>query len=382
MKVWSACWLLTSLVVARDDVQCAVHIQPKRVLVTGISGMIGSHVARELLQNPCRKVYGLVRPRSDLAALRGLLSNIILVVGDIIDATCMENVLRDVRPHYVYHFAAQAINGISYRLPHLTSVVNVEGTQNLLEGLRKLNFTATRVLLAGSSTEYGKTADEWYGPLPESAPLKPVSPYGVSKVATEMLGRQYFAAYGMPIITARYFIHVGVGGTDSLAIHQFCRHIAQAELGIRPAVIEHGNLHSKRDMTSAIDSAPISVMLAERGVAGESYNMGSGFSMSIARLLHIAIRQSTIKITTRDDQSRYRVYDETTLLADNTKVRNLTGWVPGTDMKKDVELILNYWRSKEADLYPSGHSHASGIRGHGHHMGASHHSRVVADPGQ
>ena len=171
MKVWSACWLLTSLVVARDDVQCAVHIQPKRVLVTGISGMIGSHVARALLQNPCRKVYGLVRPRSDLAALRGLLSNIILVVGDIIDATCMENVLRDVRPHYIYHFAAQAINGISYRLPHLTSVVNVEGTQNLLEGLRKLNLTATRVLLAGSSTEYGKTADEWYGPLPEAAPL-------------------------------------------------------------------------------------------------------------------------------------------------------------------------------------------------------------------
>ena len=98
--------------------------------------------------------------------------------------------------------------------------------------------------------------------------------------------------------------------------------------------------------------------------------------MPMAELLQIAIRQSTINITTRGDQSRYRVYDETTLLADNTKVRNLTGWVPDTAMEKDVELILNYWRSKEAALYSGRHSHASGILRHGHNMGASHHSRV------
>jgi GDP-4-dehydro-6-deoxy-D-mannose reductase len=335
----------------------AVCDEPRRVLITGISGMIGSHLARVLVTARCTNVYGLVRPRSDLAALRGVMRRIRLVQGDIADSVRMRFVVDTIMPHYIYHMAAQAINGISDALPDLTLDVNIRGTLNLLEPLREAKKTwgrnvSTRVLLAGSSTEYGKSADTFNGAaLPESAPLLPVSPYGVSKVATENLGRQFFLAHGVQVIIARFFIQVGVGGTDSLAIHEFCKQIALAELGLSPAVVSHGNLDGSRDMTDASDSAPVVVALAERGVVGEAYNVGSGRTMTVLDLLHTAISLSKIKVKAQVDKSRFRAYDEKILLANISKIRALTGWKPSTNMTSTVEKILDYWRRKVAALY-------------------------------
>ena len=196
---------LAASAVGSDDV--TICEAPTDVLITGISGMIGSHLARVLVARRCTRVFGLVRPRSDLSALRGVLRRIELVQGDIADSFRMREVIQRVRPHYVYHFAAQAINGISYAVPSLSIDVNVRGTLNLLEAIREAQAhgwrrhggwrrkggaglnparnESCRVLLAGSSTEYGHTAALHEGPIPESAPLLPVSPYGVSKVATE-----------------------------------------------------------------------------------------------------------------------------------------------------------------------------------------------------
>lgn len=213
-------------------------------------------------------------------------------------------------------------------------------------------IVSTRVLLAGSSTEYGKSADTLNGAaLPESAPLIPVSPYGVSKVATENLGRQFFLAHGVQVVIARFFIQVGVGGTDSLTIHEFCKQIALAELGIAPAVVRHGNLDGSRDMTDASDSAPVVVALAEHGVVGEAYNVGSGRTMTVLDLLHTAISLSRIRIQAKVDESRFRAYDEKILLADISKIRALTGWVPSTNMTTTIKKILGYWRRKVAALY-------------------------------
>jgi GDP-4-dehydro-6-deoxy-D-mannose reductase len=321
-----------------------------RILVTGVAGMIGSHVARVLLKKPCTKLFGLVRPRTNLDTLQGVLQDINLVFGDVTDYPRMYSLLDSIKPHYIYHFAAQAINGISYDIPQVTLDANVQGTMNILESLRRLQINP-RVLLAGSSTEYGHTADTWNGPIPENVPLQPVSPYGVSKVAMENLGNQYFFSFGISVITARFFIQVGVGGTDSLAIHQFCKQIAMAENGLAPPVIYHGNLDTLRDMTDARDSAEIIVTLAETGIPGEAYNIGSGNAISIRSLLEIAISLSKINVDSVEELARHRQYDEKILLADNSKIRNLTNWIPSTNMTETVISILHYWRSRVKNLY-------------------------------
>ena len=327
------------------------------MLVTGVSGMIGSHVARVLVSQPCTRVYGLVRPRSNLDALVGVLNDITLVTGDLADAHRMLDVVAEVKPHVVYHFGAQAINGISYANADLTVDVNVRGTLNLLEGVRRAGLggfshpAPTRVLLAGSSTEYGRTVDEFDGAVHEGLPLKPVTPYGVSKVSTEMLGNQYNASFGIPVVTARFFIQVGVGGTDSLAIHQFCRQIAMAEAGLVAPVLRHGNLAAKRDMSDVKDTAPVVVQLAMRGVPGEAYNVGSGQSMAISDLLALALASARVPMTAQEETSRLRAYDEKVLLADIGKLQRLISWTPNVDMQHTVAEILGYWRSRVKQLY-------------------------------
>ena len=320
--------------------------------MTGISGMIGSHVARVLVEKDCHTIYGLVRPRSNLDTLVGILDKITLLTGDITDGPRMLTIMEQVRPHYIYHFAAQAINGISYEVPALTLDTNVLGTMNVLEAVRRTGLLSCRILLAGSSTEYGKTADSMDGkPIPETAPLEPVSPYGVSKLTTEKMGNQYFMSFGVKVITARFFIQVGVGGTDSLAIHQFCKQIALAEAGLAEPIVRHGNLGTARDMTDCRDSASVVVSLAETGQPGEAYNIGSGTAMTIQDLLDVAIAQSIIPIQSMVDSSRFRVYDEKTLVSDNRKIRDLTGWVPNTNMHETVSSILGYWRRRVSLLY-------------------------------
>lgn len=351
VKLILFCYFFLTLVGAVDRAVCDGH--EKRILITGISGMIGTHVAKAFVKkkDPCIRVFGLVRPRSDLSSLAGVLDKIEFVLGDITDSFRMIDVMKEIRPHQVFHFAAQAINGISFSMAQLSFDSNIGGTLNILEGLRINNLTKTRVLLAGSSTEYGNTANTYDGPIPENIILDPVSPYGISKMGCEKVANQYFITHGIQVITARLFIHVGVGGTDSLAINQFCKQIALAEVGKGPKEIRHGNLKTLRDITNARDSAPILIRLIEEGKVGEAYNVGSGNTISIQSLLDTAIGMSKVKVVALEDRSRLRSFDEKKLVANIEKVQKLTGWIPATDMRETVEEILNFWRKKVRALY-------------------------------
>jgi GDP-4-dehydro-6-deoxy-D-mannose reductase len=340
---------------------CAPGARRERAFVTGISGMIGSHVARELARDPCVEIFGLVRPRSTLDTLAGVLPRVTLVTGDLTDAHRLLDIIADVRPTLVFHFGAQAINGISYDVPGLTMEANVLGTLNLLEAVRRAGLggfahaAPTRVLLAGSSTEYGRTVDDRAGaPLAEDAPLRPVTPYGVSKVATEMLGNMYNSSFGIPVVTARLFIQLGVGGTDSLALHQFCRQVALAEAGLGPRAVAHGNVATARDMTDARDSAPALIALARAGLPGEAYNVGRGAAVQMADVLALALALARVPVAGAPDAARLRAYDERVLLADTSKLRALTGWAPRIPLNETVGRVLDYWRRRVAATYAAG----------------------------
>ena len=325
-----------------------------RALITGVSGMIGSYVAKQLIAEGKYEVHGLIRYRSDLVNLAGELHNIKLIHGDVLDGARMRSVVASICPKIIFHFAAQAINGVSYDSAELTLDTNIKGTFNMLEAVRSAGLgPTTRFLLAGSSTEYGRTADTWNGAIPEIAPMAPVSPYGVSKAAADLLAQQYVHSHGMQVITARFFIQVASGGTESLAPQEFCRQIAMIERGLQDPIVKHGKISTRRDITDLRDSASVITKLAELGEAGEVYNIGSGIALSIEDILSTAISLSLRKdIKTVLDVSRERLYDEKVLLSDNSKVRKITGWVPNPNITDTVHDILQYWRRKVSMLYP------------------------------
>jgi len=326
----------------------------KRAIVTGITGMLGSHVAEALLASGY-EVYGVVRPRSPLRNVADFASRVKIVQGELTDSWRCLKLLRDVQPHFIFHFAAQAFNSLSFDDPEYTLSTNIGTTLNLLEAVRQLGLQdQVSFLVAGSSTVYGKTTEEWDGPIPEHAPMQPVSPYGVSKAATEMLVLQYARTHGIRAIVPRFFIHLAPRGVEALALHEFARQIALIETGAQEPVIWHGDISTKRDITDIVDSAPVVVCLAETAPSETVVNIGSNMSYTMRDLLEGAVEKSTASshIRLELDSSRLRAYDERLVLADISKVRILTGWRPQPDMPHLTDLLLSYWRREIAFRQP------------------------------
>lgn len=318
----------------------------KRVLVTGITGMLGSHIAEALLEQEY-EVYGWVRPRGNVRNIASFANRVKLVYGELTDPFRTMTVMRDLKPDYVFHFAAQAFNSLSFGDPDYTLNTNIRTTLNLLEAARHLELqNTTKFLVAGSSTVYGSTTDEWDGPIPERAPMQPVSPYGVSKAATELLVLQYTRTHGIHAVVPRFFIHLAPRGVEALALHEFARQIAMIEHGAQEPVIQHGDIATKRDITDIVDSAPVVVCVAATAPSGTVVNIGSNISYTIREILEGAVQRSSMasKIQLKLDTSRLRAYDERTVLADITFLKNLTGWIPQPNMGKLTSQLLNYWR--------------------------------------
>lgn len=317
-----------------------------RILITGITGLIGSHMADFVLALGSHEVVGFKRWRSSEANIKHLRGNVRLLEGDIEDPFSVASAIEQTRPDRIFHLAAQSYPSESWAAPTATLQANVLGTVNVLEAARRI-VPQARIQIAGSAASYGTAAPEEM-PLSEDRPLRPVSPYGVSKAAQEMLGYQAMRSYGQHVYLTRSFIHIGPRQNARPAAQTFARQIAEAEAGMRAPVIEVGNLEPRRDMLDVADAVRAFWAVVEQGVPGEVYNVCSGQAPRIADVLEIYRELATIPLTIMQDPNRMRPADEPILQGDNSKLCRATDWRPGVPLAESLRRILDHWRRQVA----------------------------------
>lgn len=337
----------------------------KKILVTGADGFLGSHLTDFLLKKDFQ-VFALKRPESPITNLyhytKGKTTfsqeekrdfngksiqipveseNLILLECDLNDEILLDSLIRKIKPFYIYHFGAQPFVIPSWENPRYTINTNVIGTINIFEPLKKYGIKS-KVIVACSSAEYGTTTESINRPLKESDPLKAVHPYGISKIATELLSRQYFLNFGIDVINLRFFNQTGPRKEND-ACSDFIQKIAQIELGLAEPVIYVGNLDPYRDITGIKDSIQAIWLATEKGKSGETYNMCSNRKTKIRDVLDIALNFSTKKIEVRENTpNKLRKTDEDVIVGDNSNINQL-----GFEITQSIEEILremyDYW---------------------------------------
>ena len=317
-----------------------------RVFITGITGPVGSSLADYLLTLPDVELHAFKRWRSDTRPIEHLRGRVRFHEGDVEDPFSIAQAIERAAPDRVYHLAAQSYPSESWEAPIATMRANVEGTINLLEALRRTRPQA-RVHIAGSSAEYG-WVDPSEVPIAETHALRPVSPYGVSKVAAELTGVQYALSYGMHVVVTRSFNHVGPRQGDRCSIQTFCQQMALIELGQQEPVIQVGNLDARRDFTHTNDAARAFWLLLDHGTPGEVYNLCSGNATRIGDIVDLVVAQGRVPVQIMVDPARLRPSDEPILMGDNSKLRAATGWTPRIAMPQIVGELLTYWRERLA----------------------------------
>jgi len=315
----------------------------KVALITGITGFVGSHMA-ELLLSKGFKVHGLCRWRSRTENIDHIKTKIHLVEGDLLDAHSLQQLMMDVRPTHIFHLAAQSFVPASWTSPAVTLEINVVGSCNLFEAVRAAQLSPV-IQIACSSEEYGLVKPNEV-PIKETNPLRPLSPYGVSKIAMDYLGYQYFKSYNMKIIRTRGFNHTGPRRGDVFAESTFAKQIAEVEKGKKEPVIYVGNLEAKRDYTDVRDMVRGYFLAAEKGEPGEVYNISSGKARKIDEVLQTLLSFSRVKVEIRQDPARMRSSDVPILIGDSNKFRKRTGWKNTVTFEQTMEDLLNYWREK------------------------------------
>jgi len=315
------------------------------VLVVGATGFAGSHLAEYALSKGA-EVHGTTRWRSKLENLQEIKDIITLHECDINDAFAFQEVIKKVKPDYIFHLAAQSFVKASWTEPAQTLNTNIIGELNLFEAVRSIPNYKPRILIAGSSEEYGHQETGQTG-LDEEYPLLPLSPYGVSKVAQDLLGFQYFKSYGMHIIRSRAFNHTGPRRGEVFVCSTFAKQIVEIEKDSKKLpIIKVGNLDAERDFTDVRDMVKGYWLALEKGEPGEVYNICSGVSIPIKNILRKLISMSKRPIEIKLDKERMRPSDLKVLLGNNKKFCDKTGWKPQIQIDKTLEDLLNYWRNK------------------------------------
>lgn len=315
-----------------------------RVLITGITGFVGSHLADYCMERGDVEIYGTVRWRSRMENVQHIDKMLNLVDCDLRDGVAVRHCLSEVKPDYIFHLAAQSFVPTSWKAPVETMVTNIEGEINLFEAMRELKIPA-RIQLACSSEEYGMVYEDEV-PIKETNQLRPLSPYGVSKVAQDLLGYQYHESYGLFVVRTRAFNHTGPRRGDVFVSSNFAKQIALIEKGLKEPVIDVGNLEARRDFTDVRDIVKGYWLALEKGEPGEVYNLGTGKDITIRGMLDKLLALTDLEIEVRKDRERMRPSDVMVLRADITKFTERTGWEPTIPLDKTLEDLLNYWRER------------------------------------
>ncbi|MBI2251435.1 MAG: GDP-mannose 4,6-dehydratase [Armatimonadetes bacterium] len=314
-----------------------------RVLITGITGFVGSYLAEYFLENyPKNKIYGTLRWRSRLENIEHIKRKINLIECDLKDANSVSKMIEEVVPDYIFHLAAQSFVPTSWHAPTDTLTTNIVSQINIFEAVKKID-NHTKIQIAGSSEEYGLVLENEL-PIKETNPLRPLSPYGVSKVAQDLLGYQYFMSYKMSIVRTRAFNHTGPRRGEVFVESNFARQIVEIEKGYQEPIIKVGNLEAKRDYTDVRDIVRAYHLALEKGESGEIYNICSGKAYKINEVLELLLSHTKIKIKIQEDPDRFRPSDVPVLLGDNSKFKKKTKWTATINFEQTLKDILAYWR--------------------------------------
>jgi len=267
-----------------------------------------------------------------------------LIECDITDSNGVQSIFEKVEPDIIHHLAAQSFVPTSFRCPQSTIDTNVIGTLNILEGVIKCEIDPI-IQIAGSSEEYGLVYPNEV-PIKETNPLRPLSPYGVSKVACDLLSIQYYHSYGLKVVVTRAFNHFGVRRGDVFVCSNFAKQIAMIEKGKRDKLF-HGNLEAQRDFTDVRDIIRAYYLAVhKKQCIGKQLNISSGTSYSIRTILNYLISLAKVEIKTELDPSRSRPSDVPILLGDSSLFRKITGWCPSIEITQTLKDLLNYWRNR------------------------------------
>jgi GDP-4-dehydro-6-deoxy-D-mannose reductase len=312
-----------------------------QVLITGVAGFVGGHMVDFIRQqHPEAAIVGLDNHPGARARALG----IEIVQADLEDAASVLAALARLRPDRLIHLAAQSSPQRSWADPAGTLRTNVLGMLHLLEAVRA-GAAAPRILAVGSTDEYGLVPPDEV-PVREDAPLRPASPYAVSKVAQGYLALQYALSPGLHVVRTRTFHHTGPRRGEQFAESSFARQLAEIEAGQRPPRLEVGNLEVVRDFTDVRDVVRAYWMLLDRGVPGEVYNVCSGRGVRLGELLERLIALSGRRVEVHVDVSRLRPVDAPILVGDPGRLRAATGWEPSIPLERTLADLLDYWRER------------------------------------
>ena len=314
-----------------------------KVLITGITGFAGSHLA-ELALKKGVDVFGTVRWRSRLENIEQIKNDVKLVDCDMRDFCSVKSALKKVNPDYIFHLAAQSFVPSSWSAPHETMTTNIIGQLNFFEAIRDLGINPV-MQIACSSEEYGFVHPDEV-PITEENPLRPLSPYAVSKVAQDMMGYQYYKSYGLKIVRTRGFNHTGPRRGEVFVTSNFAKQIAEIETGKREKVIHVGNLDARRDFSDVRDIVRAYWLTVEKGEPGEVYNVASGIAYKISEILKKLLSFSSINVDVVQQQERMRPSDVEVLLGSYEKFNKRTGWKPEIPFDRTLSDLLDYWRAR------------------------------------